>query len=70
MKVKSKFVINKTFLASMSVMIDKTYDENKEWWMKSEKFVKDVMDMDVAQLSPAQKNWLTSIQQKLKLEGM
>ncbi len=54
----------------MSVMIDKTYDENKEWWMKSEKFVKDVMDMDVAQLSPAQKNWLTSIQQKLKLEGM
>lgn len=70
MKVKSKFNINRTFLASLSVMVDKTYDDDKEWWRKSEKFVNDVIDMDFAQLSPAQKNWLTSIQQKLRLEGM
>lgn len=70
MKVKSKFKINRTFLASVSVMIDKTHDEDKEWWIKSEKFIKNIMELDMAQLSPAQKNWLTDISQKLRLEGM
>lgn len=51
-------------------MIDKTHDEDKEWWIKSEKFIKNIMELDMAQLSPAQKNWLTDISQKLRLEGM
>lgn len=70
MKVKSKYKITRTFLASMSVMIDETFDEDKEWWKKSEKFVNDIMDLDFAQLSVAQKNWMTDIAQKLRLKGM
>lgn len=70
MKVKTKYKITNTMLASISVMIDRSDEKDSQWWKSSEKFVKDIQDMDASQLSVGQKNWLVSIIQKLRAEGM
>jgi len=70
MKVKTKYKITNTVLASISVMIDRSDEKDSQWWKSSEKFVKDIQDMDASQLSVGQKNWLVSIIQKLRAEGM
>lgn len=46
MKVKSKYQITNTMMASISMMIDRTFDEDKKWWTNAEKFVNDIKNMD------------------------
>ena len=74
MKVRTKYKITPSFIAGMEVMVDNSYkkgnDSEEQSWKISLVFVKSVKEMDMAQMSIAQINWLTSISQKLRLEGL
>jgi hypothetical protein len=70
MKVKNRFKINNTFIASAEIMKDRCEtDSDKRYWEKSIEFIKQVIDLDFSQLSKPQINWITNIRMELRKEG-
>lgn len=69
MKVRTKLRINKVFLVSIQIMIDKGLD-SQGYWEWALKYVEDVKERDYNTLSIKQRNLLTNIKMNLTKEGL